>query len=369
MALAFKPIVGPNGIIVKNWSCTDTIVHKTHYIWMIRRYSFYDAKGEDLKSPIFASETTAEIKWHLLLKPNGYKTGKSYISAYLYLDPSSKHNTIYAEYKLSILDSQQKEVISDENGKVCKFVLGTNQDNWGTEILIRKEDLFNDELSMLPNDTLTIYCGVRFSHADVFITNFSSSFQADDVLAVPLPVPVSSLSEDFGLLFQNRAFADVVLSTNEKRFPVHKAILSARSPVFAAMFKHDKMKDGDHIVEIPDIDEETLEDMLRYIYTEKCEHLEELAYCLIMAADKYNLDGLKVMCEKELLKTLSVENAIDRLVLADMYRAKELRAKTINFIVANSAKVMNTKEWKSLSRSNCRLVMDLCEALSHQMNA
>ncbi len=40
------------------------------------------------------------------------------------------------------------------------------------------------------------------------------------------------------LLFPQGTFSDVTLSVGATEFKAHKAILAARSPVFAAMFEH-----------------------------------------------------------------------------------------------------------------------------------
>ena len=53
---------------------------------------------------------------------------------------------------------------------------------------------------------------------------------------------------------------------------------------------------------------------------------------LLAAADKYALDRLKVMCEESLCSGLSVENAADVLILADLHSADQLKAQAIDFI-------------------------------------
>ena len=62
--------------------------------------------------------------------------------------------------------------------------------------------------------------------------------------------------------------------------------------VFAAMFSHrDTAEDKTNRVEIADVDEDSLEQLLRFIYTDKIEeaNLTTLACGLLTAADKYNV--------------------------------------------------------------------------------
>jgi speckle-type POZ protein len=85
-------------------------------------------------------------------------------------------------------------------------------------------------------------------------------------------------------------------------------------------------------VEITDVDNEVLKEMLRFIYTGKSTNLDKMADDLLAAADKYALDRLKVMCEEALCTSLSVENAADVLILADLHSADQLKAQAIDFI-------------------------------------
>ena len=47
---------------------------------------------------------------------------------------------------------------------------------------------------------------------------------------------------------------------------------------------------------------------------------------------QYDLGRLKTMCEESLCNSLSVENAADTLVLADLHSAEQLKAISIEFI-------------------------------------
>lgn len=104
--------------------------------------------------------------------------------------------------------------------------------------------------------------------------------------AVQFKVPECRLSEDLGGLFENQKFSDVTLAVSGREFQAHKAILAARSPVFAAMFEHEMEERKHNRVEITDVDHEVLREMLRFIYTGKAANLEKMADDLLAAADK-----------------------------------------------------------------------------------
>lgn len=47
---------------------------------------------------------------------------------------------------------------------------------------------------------------------------------------------------------------------------------------------------------------------------------------------QYDLGRLKIMCEEALCTNLSIENAADILILADLHSAEQLKAQAIDYI-------------------------------------
>lgn len=107
-------------------------------------------------------------------------------------------------------------------------------------------------------------------------------------------MPECRLSDDLAQLFDNQTFTDCVLTCGGRDFNVHKAILAARSPVFAAMFEHKMRESQSDRVDVADVDAEVMREMLRFMYTGQAPNLERMADDLLAAADKYQLDRLKV---------------------------------------------------------------------------
>ena len=105
-------------------------------------------------------------------------------------------------------------------------------------------------------------------------------------------------------------YSDVTLVCGHKEYSVHKAILSARSKVFQAMFEHKMLETERSRVEIEDIDGEIMLEILRFIYTGKAPNMDKLADALLSAADKYCLERLKVQCEETLCTTIDRDNVL-----------------------------------------------------------
>lgn len=73
-----------------------------------------------------------------------------------------------------------------------------------------------------------------------------------------------------------------------RQFKAHKAILAARSPVFAAMFEHGMAESRANRVNITDVEPDILGEVLRFIYTGRVVGLDNpvMAQELLAAADK-----------------------------------------------------------------------------------
>jgi len=211
---------------------------------------------------------------------------------------------------------------------------------------------------LLPDDKLTIFCEVSVVADSVNISGQSNAIQ--------FKVPECRLSEDFGALFESQRFSDVTLAVAGTEFEAHKAVLAARSPVFAAMFEHEMEERKKNRVEITDVDVEVLREMLRFIYTGKSISLDKMADDLLAAADKYALERLKVMCEESLCTGLQIETASDVLILADLHSADQLKAQAIDFINIHATEVMETAGWKSMVHSHPHLIAEAFRALATQ---
>ncbi|CAN6163132.1 unnamed protein product [Urochloa humidicola] len=96
--------------------------------------------------------------------------------------------------------------------------------------LVKTEDVASSS-GYHVNDSLTVQCTITV------LKELSGVVVPAVTETVALPLPSSDLQRDLGELLHGQTGADVtfVLESGE-RFPAHKAILAARSPVFMAEF-------------------------------------------------------------------------------------------------------------------------------------
>ena len=155
------------------------------------------------------------------------------------------------------------------------------------------------------------------------------------------------LGQQLGSLLETATLNDVTLAVGNEEIKAHKAVLSARSPVFRAMFKHDGFKEQqENFVQITDHDPKVVKEMLKFIYTGEVPELKEKAHDLFCIADKYQLERLKQLCEKQLWTDIGVKNVVDTLLLAVTHDLIRLKRRCTQFIADHITELMKTEKWK-----------------------
>ncbi|XP_049767599.1 speckle-type POZ protein-like [Schistocerca cancellata] len=169
---------------------------------------------------------------------------------------------------------------------------------------------------------------------------------------------------NLGALLDAGDGAVVILAAGDTRLVVHKAVLADRSPVFAAMFRHETLEAGSGLVTIPDVGGAALRQLVAYLYTLQAPQLPGMAAQLLAAAEKYGLLVLKAHCERQVAAQLSVENAATTAVLAVRHSGASLTKAAVNFMKAHLVPVMATQGWADAVRSQPEDVVQVSRLLS-----
>ena len=77
---------------------------------------------------------------------------------------------------------------------------------------------------------------------------------------------------------------------------------------------------------------------------------------LLLIGDKYHIQDLVTVCEHELTKNLTLENAIETLKVADLTGAKHLKDQASVFIFANIKALRGTPKWKEVIQPDPELL-------------
>ncbi|XP_021052422.1 TD and POZ domain-containing protein 4-like [Mus pahari] len=340
----------------KSWDDTQSSEQKFCYRWTISNFSFFvEEREEYITSPVFSSEDNDKMTWCLRVYPTGVdEENKDYVSLYLIL-LSCEKSPVWAKFEICILDGKGEKRNTE---RISSFSRILPHQPFGFEKFIIRHSFLSPAQVLTPDDKLTLLCKVS-----VLQDSFSIYGQKP---RPAIKVPKCTLEDDLGKLWENSLFTDCCLLVAGCEFRAHKAILAARSPVFRAMFEHDMEASLKNHVELHDLDPQIFKEMMYFIYTGMAPHLHShsMACDMLAAADKYGLEGLKVMCEDALCRDLSVENAAHTLILADLHSTEHLKTQALDFITVYASEVSKTSGWMSMKESHPHLVAQAFHSLA-----
>ena len=172
------------------------------------------------------------------------------------------------------------------------------------------------------------------------------------------------LSQDFQKLFLDKDLADVEIICGDRSLPCHSLVLSARSPVFRAMFKADMTEKKEGKVAIQDFSFDVVQNMLHFVYTgmlSKPELDESEAVDLLGIAKAYQLHLLKWVCENKLCEILDVDNCLRLLATAEMYQADRIKKHGMELIIKNMNTIVinNSEDWEKCVKNHPDLVVEI----------
>ena len=162
-----------------------------------------------------------------------------------------------------------------------------------------------------------------------------------------------------GKLFGDKEFSDLKLVCKEKTLNCHKAVLSCQSEVFKNMIKNKSLieKPG-KVMEIEEIymNSDSMEQLVFYLYHAKVKDARMINADLLMAADKYMVNGFLSMCVEYLKFNLSLENVLDVLVKAELTNQKSLFDSASRFIRKNSGKLNKSIAYNEMFEKDPKLI-------------
>ncbi|XP_046983104.1 60 kDa lysophospholipase-like [Schistocerca americana] len=169
---------------------------------------------------------------------------------------------------------------------------------------------------------------------------------------------------DLGALLDAGDGAVVTLLAGDTRLVAHRAVLAARSPVFADMFRRVTVEGSSSQLVLSDTEGPVLRQVLAYLYTLQVPQLPSMAPQLLVAADIYGLSVLKAHCEQQVVAQLSVETAAVAGVIAIRHSANRLKQAAVAFIKAHLLHVMATQGWAEAVVNDPQTVVELTHLIA-----
>ncbi|KAL6641085.1 hypothetical protein ACP70R_019266 [Stipagrostis hirtigluma subsp. patula] len=325
-----------------SWS-TSSIVADTArgcHILKIDGYSLtkYTPTGVYIKSIPF---TVGGHRWRLRYYPKSSQPDTAdYIGIYLILDQTVAKE-VKAQYQFRFVDEVVEPPVTLE--EVDSF---PGRGGWGYTKFFKRAEL--EKSVHLKGDSFAIRCDIAVI----------KEFRIENTHQKFVSVPQSDLHRHLGNLLRTKLGADVVFDVGGVTFAAHRWMLAARSPVFsAALFGTMKESDTGGVVHIRDMEPQVFKALLYFIYTDLFPEMTEgeedtMAQHLLVAADRYNLERLKLICEK-LCNCIDVGRVANILTLAEQHHCRGLKKACFDFLStpANLRAVVATDGFDHLNTS------------------
>ncbi|CAN6282658.1 unnamed protein product [Urochloa humidicola] len=134
--------------------------------------------------------------------------------------------------------------------------------------------------------------------------------------------------------------ADVVFQVGGDEFSAHRSVLAARSPVFEAELLRATREDGTTAVDCIRIDDmlpDVFENLLNFAYTDLLPDMDGtegpmMAEHLLVAADRFNMQDLKLICEEKLCSNINEDTIANMLRFAEQHQCRLLKDACIEFL-------------------------------------
>ena len=222
---------------------------------------------------------------------------------------------------------------------------GERRDCWGAPYLLPHAELLADFEAFVPDGTMDVQVELLVIDDDRAYT---------DVCDAP---DATRLADDLRMLLSSGVGADVALVCDDggESLRAHSAVLSACSPVLAALLRNSSTQAGASTLRVgDDVTLHTLRQLLQFLYTDDlpAPPSREEATHLLNMADQYDVPRLFALCQRTLCDALTVDNAADTLLLAEPFEDAELlKGAALRFVADNARAVLATPGWVRLLSS------------------
>jgi speckle-type POZ protein len=266
--------------------------------------------------------------WFLRYYPNGHSQDRA---AYIYLlldSVDGKYVTAEAA-DIDVLDEFDTPTRADL-GTMLQTNLSQNSSYLGYHI--HREKL--EQSGCIIGDCLSIKCDLTLKQ-DIREETFGNQF---------VVVPPTDLHRHFGNLLESMVGADVTFHVGGEKFLAHRFVLAARSSVFNAELLGAMKEDVGSPIVIHEMEPDVFRHLLHFIYTDSLPVLEmarskggarpgvAMAGHLLVAADRYNIERLKLICEHKLCKHIDANMVATTLALAEQHNCNGLKEACLQFL-------------------------------------
>ncbi|KAI3968394.1 hypothetical protein MKW92_029310 [Papaver armeniacum] len=230
--------------------------------------------------------------------------------------------------------------------------------------------------SYLKDDCLRIRCTigvVKTRNGKVQTIYETVQTRAEEEKDDVIPVPPSDMIQNLKGLLDSEIGFDVTFHVGNEFFRAHKCILAARSPVFRAQFFGLVGNPGMETVAIEEFEPFAFKAMLLFLYSDELPEPRELSISdfpctsttilqhLLVAADRFDLPRLRLMCEAKLCKEINACTVATTLAIAEQHQCLQMKTICLKFAAKpeNLGGVMKSDGYAYLEKWYPSLLTDL----------
>ncbi|KAL6659071.1 hypothetical protein ACP70R_003111 [Stipagrostis hirtigluma subsp. patula] len=340
------------------WTCSPDTEQGTH-VFDILGYSKHRGMGVG-KLIRSAKFSIGGHQWMIVFYPDGNSNAvyPDHATVGLYCYPGFGAANVRASYELSLLNRSTGSPFT-----LCKGasqVFGAENGRTGILFKLKRSDL--ESSTFLQDDRITM---------EWSITVFKKPRVTETRLFPETDVPPSDIAVHFGKLLETKEGVDVSFSVGAETFAAHKIVLATRSPVFKAQLFGPLREGGTEPITIKDVQPDIFRALLHFIYTDSLpplddleeDHHDDVIRLLLVAADRYAMERLKLICQSILCKSLNVQTMATTMALADQHNCDMLKDACIEFMAHSNSldALVATQGYKNLKRTCPSAVIDALE--------
>lgn len=339
---------------ITSWCVTDTMLKKDSFKWSINNFQFRsETRGECIKSSEFISGQGSEHEhsWRFDIYPNGFNDSSiDFVGLKINLLNNKDQDKVRVNMNISIVD-----LFNNPTYTIGEKLMAITIPETGIIFchdFLSKQKLIKNAYSLLPDGSLCIIF-------DIYTMTGSSTTKSKKI--IQSNSTNDQIHNEISKYLYSEKFSDVIIEVDDSELKAHKLILSTKSSVFSAMFDEEN---NNNRIKINDMKLDVAKQLLEFIYTnEKPTKINEYTTELMIAAQKYQINGLKIMCEEILFDSISVNNAIKILLIAHQHDMKELKDFVIDFIKSHGV-ILKSTGFKDLEKERPTLALEVLHEIA-----
>jgi speckle-type POZ protein len=236
-----------------------------------------------------------------------------------------------------------------------------NCGSWGRSRFIPREEL--ERSKHLKGDSFVIRCDITI------VDDFRTAEMAEAATPTFVSVPPPDLHHHLGDLLGTEKGADVAFEVGGEIFNAHRCVLGARSPVFSAELFGPMKESCAGAIRVDDMEAHVFRALLGFVYTDSLPEMDKeedaMAQRLLVAADRYDMERLKLICEHKLCRLIEAGNLATILALAEQHHCHGLKKACFSFLSSpvNLKAVLASDGFEHLNSSCPSVIKDLIAKL------